>query len=175
MKNAFWLGSIWLVLLQSACSITDNTSKESKRISTRDEGGEGEKVCILLQETYNLIDDNDFDYFFNDSLEYLIDLTSPTTAQSERITFLTLEGITNMKLESQDFEDAFDSVLEIDLSEEDLNDYFSECGIDSGRRCFICSTLGCKIATGIHLHSWVTLNPQEFLGSIALAWVFCNN
>jgi hypothetical protein len=139
-----------------------------------DEESEQEKICALIQAAYDLYGVTAYIDFFDEDLDALLQIGNPTQPQQEEIEELLIDGMENMLAADEDFEEAFNSVVSIELDEEDFNNYADNC-TPTLRWCWICSELACRNATGATIFGALTLNGSLFVLGLLGQTIHCQH
>ncbi|MEM8527330.1 MAG: hypothetical protein AAGG68_22000 [Bacteroidota bacterium] len=128
----------------------------------------------LITEAYETFENNSFDSFVSSELEGLLEKSTLTTQEEIRMEELIDETVSNILDESQDLETTFNSVINLNLSYEELRDKLLEAEVDiESRGCWICNEKACITSAGVTAHGVSNSNPVTFLGGLIGIAIHC--
>lgn len=147
--------SVLLVMLLAILSIALSCEKSSVVIDEAEIGtvqhsaNQDTLICEMLSLAIQLYDSISFNDFLGDSLVFLLEKDTISSADWDLINTYAQSAIQSMFSESNEFEDAFLAVYNaINAEELDLMDITSSsCSFLETRACWICNTRACATAT----------------------------
>lgn len=135
-----------------------------------------EKVCQLVSDLNTLFGTKNFDEFFDEDLWSLAELTSPTYNQIIEMNGYIEDGIALMySTDASTLEDDVASVLSMELTTGQLDDYLAECDLPQPRWCLICSTGACIRSTIINTLASNGIGSDNGLISYIGMWLHCDH
>jgi hypothetical protein len=168
------------MLLMNSCSDTEQIQQPALSaipLQSRDGGG-GDLVCNLIQATYDVLTSTEttLSDWIDPDFFYLADLTNPTGPQISQMHSYIHEAVINLSAENEDFDSAFNALVEINMSQEEFDTYAEECSINTEARwCLFCDSSACGNSIMITSVGINTYSPGTTLvGSIG-RWLHCNH
>jgi len=176
---------IIIVSVVSKAGVTPTSTKESTTLNPDVQ----EKFCTLLQAGSDLYSKIPYEDFFDDSLDDLMALPNPTEEQQAQIIAYIDEGVEKMKVSSEDYKIALNSVLNlgVKMNLDEMKAYKANCQIDTVEPQS--ASAGSSIAWGMsdkackrwhdHLvwlddHYLSYANPAPWIASATAFLIFCS-
>lgn len=153
--------------------LPSNVSSDDPEVYPSNSLTDQETVCILMEEAYDLFSGTTFESFFDSDLWDLLEIENPTQSEIEEMDDYVSAGLTLMGSTSSAFASAFTSVVALDLTIEEFNDFAKECEQPSSR-CWLCSETRCLKAATLFIlgEDIIDFYPYSLLGAIGMS-LFC--